>query len=432
MSHHTGTARQVTSDPSSVDDSDCTILHVDMDAFFAMVEVRRRPELRGVPMMVAGASGGRGVVLSATYEARVSGVRSAMPTSAAMALCPGIVVVPPDHSAYAEASRAVMRMFADVTPLVEPLSVDEAFLDVAGARRRYGRPGFIAANLRARIRAELGLTATVGAASTKFVAKLASSLAKPDGLLLVPPSRVLDLLHPLPVRALWGVGPKTATRLASMGLITVGEIAAMDLPMLIGALGKANGIRLHDLAWGRDNRRVQGSSAADSSVGAESTFAVDSADPSFLAREMLALAEKTARRARLAGVRGRTISIKVRYEDFTTVTRSVTLSSPTDLSHTVYATALELLSKLRASGGGRVRLLGVRLEGLRPDDDVGEQLELGSGDPRPGWREAENAVDRAVARFGTSAIRPAALVERPERPRWSTRVCENRPDSDAR
>ena len=414
MSHQTGARRQVTDDPSAVDDADCTILHVDMDAFFAMVEVRRRPELRGVPMMVAGAGDGRGVVLSATYEARVSGVRSAMPTSAAIRLCPGVVVIPPDQHAYAEASRAVMRLFADVTPLVEPLSVDEAFLDVAGARRRYGRPGFIAATLRERIRSELGLTATVGGASTKFIAKLASSLAKPDGLLLVPPSRVLEVLHPLPVRALWGVGPKTAARLASMGLSTVGEVAAMDRPMLIGVLGKAAGARMHELAWGRDDRRVADSAAVDSSIGAETTFVVDSADPSVLARELLALAGKTARRARLAGVRGRTLSIKVRYEDFTTVTRSVTLPIPTDLSREVYSTAHGLLSRLLAAGGGRVRLLGVRLEGLVSAGEFVEQLELGAEDQRPGWREAETAVDRAVARFGASAIRPAALVERPE------------------
>ena len=357
------------------------------------------------------------MVLSATYEARVSGVRSAMPTSAAIRLCPGIVVIPPDQRAYAEASRAVMQLFADVTPLVEPLSVDEAFLDVAGARRRYGRPGFIAATLRDRIRRELGLTATVGGASTKFIAKLASGLAKPDGLLLVPPSRVLEVLHPLPVRALWGVGPKTATRLASMGLTTVGEVAAMDLPTLIGALGKATGTRLHELAWGRDDRRVADSAAAESSIGAETTFAVDSADPNVLAaRTAGAGRQDRAAGARLAGVRGRTVSIKVRYADFTTVTRSVTLATPTDvLARGVLHGPRPAVASSGPPVAGRVRLLGVRLEGLVAADEVVEQLELGAQDPRPGWREAETAVDRAVARFGASAIRPAALVERPER-----------------
>ena len=237
MAHRADGGRQVSSDPLAVDDSDCTILHVDMDAFYAMVEVRRRPELRGRPMMVAG-TGGRGVVLSASYEARAHGIRSAMPTSRALALCRGIAVVQPDMGAYAEASRAVMSMFADVTPLVEPLSVDEAFLDISGAGRQFGRPVVIAQRLRARIRDELGLIATVGAASTKFVAKLASGLAKPDGLLVVPPADVLGLLHPLPVRALWGVGPRTAERLQSLGISTIGEIAALPRDQLIRTVGQ--------------------------------------------------------------------------------------------------------------------------------------------------------------------------------------------------
>jgi len=417
MSHRAERNRYVTADPAAIDDSACTILHVDMDAFFAMVEVRRRPELRGRKMMVAG-TGGRGVVLSASYEAREHGVRSAMPTARALTLCPGIIVVPPDPSAYGEASRAVMELFADVTPLVEPLSVDEAFLDVSGAGRQFGRPGAIAQALRARISDELGLTATVGAASTKFVAKLASGLAKPDGLLMVPPADVIGLLHPLPVRALWGVGPKTALRLEGLGIGTVGEIATMELEQLVRTLGSATGTRLHELSWGRDPRGVH-TEVAESSVGAETTFAVDSADPAFLTRQLLALTERTARRARHTGVRGRTVSIKVRFEDFSTLTRSATLSTPTDLSRTVYATARDLLLKVRASsagGGQRARLLGVRLEGLVPAGTVVEQLELGSTDPGPGWREAEGAVDRAVARFGSAAIRPAALLDHPKRP----------------
>jgi len=310
----------------------------------------------------------------------------------------------------------VMAMFADVTPLVEPLSVDEAFLDVSGAGRQFGRPGVIAQALRDRIRRDLGLTATVGAASTKFVAKLASGLAKPDGLLIVPPADVLGLLHPLPVRALWGVGPRTAERLESWGISTVGEVAAMDRAHLIGALGAASGAKLHDLAWGRDTRSVQ-TEVAESSVGSETTFAVDSADSTFLTRQLLALTERTAHRARQAGVRGRTVSIKVRFEDFSTLTRSATLSSPTDMSRTVYATARELLAKVLASaaGGQRIRLLGVRLEGLVAAGQVSEQLELGSQDSGPGWREAQGAIDRAVERFGMAAVRPAALLDRPER-----------------
>ena len=403
--------RYVTADLDGIDDRLCTVLHVDMDAFFASVELRRRPELRGRPMMVAGDSG-RGVVLSATYEARRSGVRSAMPTGRAKALCPGIIVIQPDMAAYRQASADVMAIFADVTPLVEPLSVDEAFLDISGVRRLVGRPGLVATRLRRRIADELGLTATIGGAATKFIAKLASGLAKPDGLLLVPPDDVDALLHPLPVRALWGVGPKTAQTLESLGLSTVGEIAAVDRASLIRHLGRAAGAKLHDLANGLDERTVE-TESSEQSIGAENTFATDTADREFLRRELLGLAERTARRARAGAVRGRTVALKVRYEDFSTVNRSITLSTPTDLSGVIHATALGLLDKL--GHGGRVRLLGVRLEGLVPADQVSEQLELGAADDGPGWREAEGALDRVTARFGTLAVRRAALFDAPNR-----------------
>ncbi len=404
--------RYVTADPDSIDDRLCSILHVDMDAFFASVELRRRPELRGRPMMVAGDSG-RGVVLSATYEARRSGVRSAMPTGRAKALCPGIIVIQPDMPAYRQASADVMAIFAEVTPLVEPLSVDEAFLDVAGARRLAGRPGLIAARLRARLAGELGLTATVGGGATKFIAKLASGLAKPDGLLLVPPADVLALLHPLPIRALWGVGPKTAVTLESLGLSTVGQIAAVERATLVRHLGKATGGKLHDLANGVDERLVE-TAATEQSIGAETTFAADTADREFLRRELLDLAERTARRAREGGIRCRTVALKVRYEDFSTVNRSVTLATPTDLVGVIHATAVALLDKVWP-GGGRVRLVGVRLEGLVPADRMSEQLELGAGDDGPGWREAEGALDRVRARFGSRAVRRAALFDAPNR-----------------
>ena len=414
MTHRADPHRYVTADPAGIDDSACTVLHVDMDAFFAMVEVRRRPELRGRAMMVAG-TGGRGVVLSASYEARDYGVRSAMPTSRALVLCPGIVTVTPDQAAYAEASRAVMGIFADVTPLVEPLSVDEAFLDVSGAGRTLGRPGRIAQLIRTRIAAELGLTATVGAAATKFVAKLASGLAKPDGLLIVPPADVLGLLHPLPVRALWGVGPKTATKLQSLGIRTVGEIARMERDQLIRSVGAAGGARLHDLAGGRDDRSGP-TEVSESSIGAETTLSVDTEDLAALNRLLLALSERTTQRARRAGVRGRTVSIKVRFDDFSTITRAATLPLPTDLSRGVYTTARELLRRVRASGtgSGKVRLLGVRLEGLIAAGEVVEQLELGAQEQTPGWREAQGAVDRVTERFGSTAVRPAALLERPQ------------------
>lgn len=399
--------RHVTDDPSAVDDSECTVLHIDMDAFFAFVELRRRPELRGRPMMVA-ATSGRSVVLSATYQARATGVRSGMPLGRAKALCPAIVVVPPDHQAYYEVSRQVMAIFADVTPLVEPVSVDEAFLDVSGAGRTGGRPGAIATALRQRIRDELQLTATVGASSTKFIAKLASGLAKPDGLLLVPPADVLELLHPLSVRALWGVGPAVEKTLLGLGLTTVGDVARMDRQWLIRRIGAAAGAKLHDLSWGRDPRTVSPESA-EQSIGAETTFTFDSADAAFLRRELLGLADRTARRARAAGLQGRTVSIKVRYDDFATVTRSVTLPAPTDLSRTIHAAAVDLLDRLGPPR--RVRLIGVRLEGLTAQGGVSEQLAFDDGDQsRPGWRAAETTVDRVSAKFGAAALRPASLL----------------------
>ncbi len=400
--------RYVTGEPATVDDHDCTILHVDMDAFFAFVELRRRPELSGRPMMVAGTSG-RSVVLSATYQARAAGVRSGMPLGRAKALCPGIVVVPPDHRAYQQVSRQVMDIFADVTPLVEQVSVDEAFLDVSGAGRTGGRPGTIATALRARIQAELEMTATVGAAASKFVAKLASGLAKPDGLLIVPPADVIGLLHPLPVRALWGVGPTVGAILHSLGLELVGDIARTDRSWLIRRLGVATGGKLHDLSWGLDDRRVD-TDVAEQSIGAETTFAVDSADATFLRRELLALSDRTARRARAAGQQGRTVALKIRFDDFTTVGRAVTLDSPTDLARTIHAAAVRLLDRLGVTR--RVRLVGVRLEGLTSAGAVSEQLSFSTEDTHPGWREAESTVDRVSARFGTAAITPASLLGR--------------------
>ncbi|MDQ6658055.1 MAG: DNA polymerase IV [Actinomycetota bacterium] len=400
--------RHVTDDPAAVDDSACTVLHVDMDAFFAFVELRRHPELRHRPMMVAGTSG-RSVVLSATYPARAAGVRSGMPLGRAKTLCPGIAVVPPDHALYYQVSRQVMAIFSDFTPLVEPLSVDEAFLDVSGAGRTGGRPGEIAVALRRRIRQELQLTATVGASSTKFVAKLASGLAKPDGLLIVPPQDAVGLLHPLSVRALWGVGPAVEKSLRALGLSTVGEIAHTDRDWLIRRLGAATGGKLHDLAWAKDDRSVT-TDVSEASIGAETTFVVDSADIGFLRRELLALADRTARRARAAGQRGRTVAIKVRYDDFTTLTRSVTLDAPTDMARTIHAAAITLLDRLGPVR--RVRLVGVRLDGLTEGSVVSEQLAFDDGERRPGWRAAETTVDQISARFGATAMGPASLLGR--------------------
>ena len=399
------------------DDAGCTILHVDMDAFFAAVEVRRRPELRGRAVVVGGV-GPRGVVSSASYEARRYGVRSAMPSARARALCPHAVFLPPDFSAYSAASRAVMGIFRDVTPLVEPLSLDEAFLDVAGAQRLLGRPAVIARDIRARIAAEQQLTCSVGVAPTKFVAKLGSTRAKPDGMLVVPAALVLDFLHPLPVGALWGVGEKAAENLHRLGLKTVGDLAQAPLSMLRASVGEAAAGHLHELSWGRDPRRVE-PEHVEKSIGAEMTFDVDVGDPEIIRRSLLALAEKVGARLRAAGQVGRTIGIKVRLADFRTVNRSRTTTS-TDVAREIFEVSWALFEALGA--GDRIRLIGIRVEGLAAAATASRQLTLGA--PERGWREAEAATDAVAARFGRSVVGPASLLGRSD-----LRRTENHPSS---
>ncbi|MFI5848887.1 DNA polymerase IV [Micromonospora chalcea] len=391
---------------ADADDTGCTILHVDMDAFYASVEVRRRPELRGRPVVVGGV-GPRGVVSSASYEARRYGVRSAMPTSRARALCPGAVYLPPDFTAYTEASRAVMRIFRDVTPLVEPLSLDEAFLDVAGARRLFGPPAAIARLIRRRVAEEQRLTCSVGVGPSKFVAKLGSTRAKPDGLLVVPADRVLEFLHPLPVSALWGVGERSADALRRLGLRTVRDLAEAPAGLLRRAVGEASAAHLHELAWGRDPRGVS-PDHVEKSVGAEVTFDTDVSDPDEIRRSLLALADKAGARLRAAGQVGRTVSLKVRFADFRTISRSRTLPVPTDTAREMFDTAWALWEAL--APGEPVRLVGVRMEGLAPAGETPQQLTLGA--PERGWREAEAAADAAAARFGRSVIGPASLLSR--------------------
>ncbi len=388
------------------DDTGCPILHVDMDAFYASVEIRKRPELKDKPVIVGG-GGSRGVVTAASYPAREFGVHSAMPMTRARRLCPQAVVIPPDFAAYTAASAGVMAVFKAVTPLVEPISLDEAFLDVSGAVRRLGRPAEIGAWIKARVYDEQQLTCSVGVASSKFVAKLASARCKPDGLLVVPRDRVVDFLHPLPVAALWGVGEKTEEALLRLGLRTVGDIASTPEATLRRALGEASGGHLHALAWGRDERTVV-PHEPDRSIGAEETFGRDVDDPAKIHRELLRLSERTASRVRAAGYVGRTVAIKVRFADFTTLSRSRTITTPTDVGQEIYATAKALYDALGLDRA-RIRLVGVRLEGLIPAEEAARQLELGA--PDVGWREAEQAVDRAARRFGAGAVRPAALVE---------------------
>ena len=388
----------------------CGVLHVDMDAFFAAVELLARPDLVGLPVAVGG-SGTRGVVLSATYEARAFGVRSAMPVLRARRLCPDLVVLPADMSAYTRASRGVMELLAQISPLVEQLSVDEAFLDVRGTRRSTGTPAEVAALVKARIADEQGLPCTVGVAATKFLAKLASQRGKPDGLLVVPPERTVAFLHPLPVTALWGVGDKTAETLQRLGLRTVGDVATAGEPVLRRALGPAAGAHLSALAWGRDARPVV-PQEREKSTGAEETFGRDVDDPVVLRRELLRLSERVAGRLRSAGHLGRTVVLKVRFADMTTITRSRTLAGPTDTGRVVYKTARELFDALGLQRA-RVRLVGVRCEGLLPVDGTPLQLTLAQQDTAAGaeeWRRAEQAADDAARRFGAGAVRPAALV----------------------
>jgi DNA polymerase-4 len=388
------------------DDTGCTKLHVDMDAFFASVEIRRRPDLIGKPVIVGGA-GPRGVVSSASYEARAFGVRSAMPGAVARRLCPSAIFLPPDFAEYSAASTAVMRIFRDITPLVEPLSLDEAFLDVAGAQRLLGRPAQIGAEIRARVLADQHLTCSVGVAPTKFVAKLASTRAKPDGLAVVPVDRILDYLRPLPVGALWGVGERTEEALGRLGLRTIGDLAQAPLGMLRAAVGEASARHLHELANGRDPRAVH-PEHVEKSISAETTFEVDIDDRTTIRRTFLALADRVAGRLRAAGLAGRTIAIKVRLSDFRTLNRSRTLTEPTDVSRAIYEIAGQLFDALGPSD--RIRLLGIRAEGLVASANLARQPVLGERDR--GWSEAERAADAAAARFGRGAVRPASLIGR--------------------
>jgi DNA polymerase-4 len=387
---------------------DCPILHVDMDAFYASVATRDHPDLHDVPVIVGG--GHRGVVLSANYLAREYGVRSAMPGTRARRLCPQAVVIPPDFETFTAVSSSVMETFRQVTPLVEVVSLDEAFLDVSGASRRLGRPYDVAEHLRARIFDEQGITCSVGLAGTVAVAKMASRHAKPDGVCVVPPATVTSFLHPLAVDELWGVGEKTAQMLNRLGLMTIGDIAHTSLATLQRAVGTALGTQLHALAWGRDRRVVtarRGPDEPDKSMGADETFGRDTDDHEVILREVLRLSAKVAGRMRTAQVAGRTVTLRVRFADFTTITRSRTLPEATDVTQEIYQTAAGLFAALGLQRA-RVRLVGVRVEGLVSRTTVHHQLAL--GEREHGWSDADRAVDRATSRFGSAAVRPATLL----------------------
>jgi DNA polymerase IV len=394
---------------SPADDTGCHILHVDMDAFYASVEVRDRPELAGRPVIVGGLSG-RSVVLSATYQARAFGVRSAMPMSRARRLCPQATVIPPRHRLYGAVSKEVMAIFRAVTPLVEPLSLDEAFLDVSGAARLFGSPASIGRQIRQQVAQQQQITCSVGIATTKFLAKLASVHCKPDGLLVIPAGGALEFLHPLPVSALWGVGDKTRQTLSRLGLRTVGDIAGAPLDALERDLGKAAAAHLHALAHGRDERAVE-SSVREKSVGSEETFETDITDPVLIRRELLRLSRRTATALRSGGLAARTISVKLRKADFTTITRARTLPEATNETQQIYATACALYAASGLSGQARLRLVGVRAAGLMPAASASTQLTLEGRSAA--WRDAESALDKITGRFGPDAIRPATLVDEP-------------------
>ncbi|MDN5725823.1 MAG: DNA polymerase IV [Propionibacteriales bacterium] len=386
------------------------IMHIDMDAFFAMVELRTRPELRGTPMIVGGAT--RGVVVSATYEARADGVRSGMPMTRARRLSPRAVIIPPSHDTYNHVSEAVFAIFETWTDVVEVASVDEAFLDVTGSLRRLGAtPSEIGEMIRAQVHDEQRITCSVGIGPTKFVAKLASRAAKPDGLHEVRPDEVVTFLHQLPVEQMWGVGEATATKLARFGLTTVADLAHTPVETLSRAFGPHQGRMLSDLAWGRDLRRVI-AREPERSIGSSETFGTDTDDPEVIARELLRMADRTAGRLRRAQMVGRTVAITVRFADFTTITRSGTLSSPTDRTDEIHARANALYAKLGLQRA-RIRLVGVRVEGLVPLAEAHQQPSL--AEPDHGWREVEQAMDAAAVKFGPSAVQRAVLSDRRRR-----------------
>jgi DNA polymerase-4 len=380
-----------------------TILHVDMDAFFASVTERDHPELKGKAVVIG--AGVRGVVTSANYEARKFGIKAAMPVGRAQRLAPHAIFIPPDHKRYSEVSEHIMEIFHSFTPLVEPISLDEAFLDVTKARRLLGDGRAIATAIRAKVEAQEGITCSVGIASSKFIAKLASQRCKPNGILEIPTDRVLTFLHPLPVSALWGVGPKTNEALERLGLHTVGDIAQTPQQTLIRALGQAAGESLYELAWGRDDRDVI-PEEPDKSISAAETFDRDIDDPEIVAKEILRMCERASSRMRERSLFAKTITLKVRFADFTTVNRSKTLPLPIDTTHEIYEVAKALYEALSIERA-RIRLVGVSLENLHTDTH--EQLVLGARESS--WRELQGGIDAAKARFGRDSVRPGRLID---------------------
>ena len=435
-----------------------TILHVDMDAFYAAVEVRDDPTLAGRPLIVGG-SGRRGVVASCSYEARAFGVRSAMPSGQARRLCPHAVFVAGHYDRYAEVSRSIHQIFERYTPLVEGIALDEAFLDVGGATRLFGAAPGIAVRIRDQVRDELGLSCSVGVAATKFIAKLASEAAKPranlagtipgPGVVVVAPGEELTFLHPQPVEALWGVGPATAVRLRRLGVTTIGQLAAVPLDTLVSSVGRSSGHHLHELAWAVDPRRVE-PDRAPKSVGHEETWAHDRHGADELHDEVVRMADAVAARLRRAGLAGRTVTLKIRYGDFTTITRSDSLSAAVNTGPALSRVGTALLGRVDLSPG--VRLLGLSVSMLvpasGPEGADAEQLTLAlEGDTAAddtldraasrAWQAATGAIDDVRRRFGETAVGPATLIEaqglrlkRPGDKQWGPATDDDRPPGE--
>jgi len=435
-------------------------MHVDIDAFYAAVEVKEQPELYGRPVVVGG-TGNRGVVCSASYEARAFGVHSAMPTAHARRMCPNAVFLPPRFDRYQAYSQKLHHVFNQLTPLVEGIALDEAFLDLTGATALFGPPEDIGARVRHEVRQELGLTCSVGAGPNKLVAKLASKQAKPtasrrgvqpgEGIVIIAPAEVLGFLWPMPVDALWGVGRASEERLARLGVTTVGALAALPADAVVSALGKAAGGLAHELAWGRDDREVVPGRPLKS-IGHEETYPTDVADRDELHRRLVVMSDSVAARVRHHGSLARTVTLKLRYDDFTTITRSHTFSSPQMTGPAIWDAAAALLAPLDLRRG--VRLLGVTASGLVPaSEDPGEQLRFDlappagqaeAGDtghgPAPSapaggdagaaghtdsgpiaWERASRAIDKVRERFGDGAVRPATTLSTAKRPSWPTK-----------
>lgn len=406
MSKQDGKDRLVST--ADVDDADATVLHVDLDAFFASASLLDKPHLRGLPVVI-GHDSTRSVVTAATYEARRFGVHSAMPMTRAKQLCPNAIIIDGDFALYKRLSKQVMGILHDVSPEVEQLGIDEAFVFVAGAKRLLGRPFDIATDIRRRVHEETGLVASIGASSNRFIAKLASMRAKPDGLLVIPPAEITAFLHPQPISAMWGVGPAMEKKLSKYGLRTVRDLAETPRERLQQWVGAAYGAKLHDLAWGKDERDDAVLREREKSIGHDHTFMQSITDPARLRSELARLAAGVGQRLRAAELGGRTITIKVRYDDFSTITRSKTLPRATDVTRQITETAWSLLDALGPQPP--IRLLGVQAS-LLEEPGTGQDTLFDDEEftDDAGWSAAERAVDQLQARFGSDAVRPASAL----------------------